>query len=121
MPRWLPYVLDAVLVVVFASLGRGSHQESLSLGGIALTAWPFLVGLVVAWAVTALVRGVRERGLASLTAGLVVWPLTVVLGMIVRVASGRTAHWSFILVATITLAVLLLGWRALATVIARRR
>ena len=23
MPRWLPYVLDAVLVVVFASLGLG--------------------------------------------------------------------------------------------------
>ncbi|STZ22148.1 transmembrane protein [Mycolicibacterium phlei] len=40
---------DLVLVVVFATIGRRSHAEGLTVAGIAGTAWPFLVGALVGW------------------------------------------------------------------------
>ena len=45
-------VADAAVVVVFATIGRASHDEGLRLAGVWHTAWPFLVGtaLALAWA-----------------------------------------------------------------------
>ncbi len=40
----LALVADIVCVVVFCTIGRRSHAEGLTLGGIAETAWPFLSG-----------------------------------------------------------------------------
>ncbi|MFP5282484.1 MAG: DUF3054 domain-containing protein [Actinomycetes bacterium] len=101
-------VADGVCVAVFALAGRRSHAASGELAGVLLTAWPFLAGAGVGWL---LARG--WRGPASLRTGVVVWLTTVALGTLLRLVSGRTAQWPFVVVATLTLGVLLVGWRAL--------
>ncbi|WP_149084520.1 MULTISPECIES: DUF3054 domain-containing protein [Microbacterium] len=117
--RFLPALLvDAVLVLVFAAIGRASHQEDPA--GFLLTAWPFLVGLVLGHAVALLLPG-RPRRPWSMLWGVVVWVVTVVGGMLVRVLSGETAEVPFIVVATLVLGVFLVGWRAVAALVRRLR
>lgn len=103
-------VLDVVLIVVFAAIGRASHSESHPVLESALVAWPFLVGAAVGWA---LAFGVRRWAPASLRAGVPVWVGAVAVGMILRVLTGRGVAVSFVIVATIVLAVFLLGWRGI--------
>ena len=117
--RFLPALLvDAVLVLVFAAIGRASHQEDPA--GFLLTAWPFLVALLLGHAAALLLPG-RPRRPWSLSWGAVVWAVTVVGGMLLRLLSGDTAEVPFIIVATLVLGVFLLGWRALAALVRRRR
>ncbi|ALX66413.1 DUF3054 domain-containing protein [Microbacterium sp. XT11] len=117
--RYLPaFALDAVLVLVFAAIGRASHDENPA--GFLLTAWPFLVALLVGHALAALLPG-RPRRPWSLGWGAVAWVVTVAGGMLLRLATGATAQVPFIIVATIVLGVFLVGWRALAAVFRRRR
>lgn len=111
----LAFAADVVAVVVFAAIGRASHEESADVVGLALTAAPFAVGLAAAWA-TPFVRA-RPEGLR---AGLVALASTVVLGLLLRFAFTGRLPWSFAIVAALSLAVLLLGWRGLAAVVARR-
>jgi len=80
-------VLDLVLVAVFAVIGRASHAESLDLAGIATTAWPFAVSVA----------------LGSVVASWRNWPWWVQ-GIFV---------WVVALVGGISLAVFLIGWRAI--------
>jgi hypothetical protein len=103
--RW--FALDAALVVVFATIGRASHEESLSLGGIAHTAWPFLISLALGW------LGVTLRGWAvtSVWSGLVLWLTTVVGGMVLRAVSHQGTDPAFIVVATLFVGACLVGWR----------
>ncbi|WP_431074164.1 DUF3054 domain-containing protein [Microbacterium phyllosphaerae] len=116
--RFVPaLVLDAVLVLVFAVIGRASHDEDP--GGFLLTAWPFIVALLVGHLVAALLPG-RPRRPWSLTWGVVVWAVTVVGGMLLRVVSGDTAQVAFIIVATLVLGVFLVGWRTVAALLRRR-
>jgi len=117
--RYLPAVIvDAVLVLVFAAIGRASHNEDA--GGFLITAWPFLVALVVGHALAALVPA-RPRRPWSLGWGAVVWLVTVAGGMLVRIATGDTAETPFIIVAALTLSALLLGWRLIALLVRRYR
>lgn len=117
--RYLPaLIVDAVLVLVFAAIGRGSHGEDPF--GFLLTAWPFLIALVVGHAIAALLPG-RPRRPWSVPWGAVVWIVTVAGGIAVRLLSGDTAEVPFIVVATLVLAILLLGWRALTALLRRRR
>ena len=53
--------------------------------------------------------------------GLLLWIVTVVGGMALRTVSGQGAEPSFILVAATVLLVFLVGWRAIAWTILRRR
>jgi hypothetical protein len=117
--RWvlLSAVLDLVLLVLFTVIGRVSHGEGLGFAGVAQTAWPFLVGTLLAW----LVFSAWRRPLAIVRTGLPVWLLTVIVGMLLRVVSGQGIAVSFVIVATIVLAVFLLGWRAIVTPIAKRK
>ncbi|MEJ1090675.1 DUF3054 domain-containing protein [Microbacterium istanbulense] len=117
--RFLPaLIVDAVLVLVFAVIGRASHDENPA--GFLLTAWPFLVALVVGHLLAAgLAR--RPRRPWSLSWGAIVWIVTVAGGMLLRIATGDTAQLPFIIVATITLGVFLLGWRVIALLVRRRR
>lgn len=103
--------LDLVLVVVFAAIGRASHDETRPVLGALLTAWPFLVGTAVGWLVVRLMRG---RWPLEPGPGVTVWFATLVLGMVLRRLTGEGTAWPFVVVAAVTLAVLLLGWRALA-------
>lgn len=107
---------DVVCVVVFCSIGRRSHEEGLTLAGIAETAWPFVTGTLAGW----LAARAWQRPASLYPAGLIIWVCTVVIGMLLRKATSAGTASSFIVVASVTTAVLLLGWRAIATVLARR-
>ncbi|MGO9510934.1 MAG: DUF3054 domain-containing protein [Mycobacterium sp.] len=114
-PAWLAN--DVVAVLVFCALGRRSHDEGLSISGVAVTAWPFLSGTVVGWLVS---RAWRQPTAVAPT-GVIVWLCTVVLGMLLRKASSAGVAASFVVVAATVTAVLLLGWRAAVGVTLRRR
>lgn len=117
--RYLPaFIVDAVLVLIFAVIGRASHNEDPL--GFLVTAWPFLVALVVGHGVAALVP-MRPRRPWSLGWGVVAWVVTVIGGMLLRIATGDTAETPFIIVATLVLAAFLLGWRLAAMLVRRYR
>lgn len=111
-------LLDAVAIGIFAAVGRASHDESNAVLGVLITAWPFLAGAAVGWLIA---LAVRRSAPVTVQSGLIVWIATVVGGMLLRQATDRGTALSFIIVATIVLGVLLLGWRAVAGLLARRR
>ncbi|RUQ98265.1 DUF3054 domain-containing protein [Labedella endophytica] len=115
------FALDLVLVVAFAAIGRRTHDDGDILGpgglGLAQTAWPFLVALAVGWGIARAWR----RPVAPLRSGVVIWITTVVGGLLLRLASGQGTATAFIVVTTLTLGLLLVGWRLVAAAIARRR
>ncbi len=113
-------VVDVVAVVVFAILGRSSHAEANTLLGVLGTAWPFLVGAAVGHLLCRLSGDLREDP-TGWRPGLVVWASTLLVGMVLRVISGDTAAWSFVLVASIVLALFLLGWRTVLRLVRRAR
>ena len=115
-PAVLALAGDIVCVLVFCALGRRSHAEGLTLAGIAETAWPFLSGTALGWLIS---RGWRAPSVVAPT-GVVVWLATVVVGMLLRKASSQGVATSFIIVASIVTAVLLLGWRGVAALIRKR-
>jgi Protein of unknown function (DUF3054) len=109
--------VDAVCVLVFCAVGRRSHAEGLTVSGVAETAWPFLAGAGVGW----LVARAWLRPIAVAPTGVIVWLCTVVIGMVLRKASSQGIALSFVIVASLVTAVLLLGWRAAAHLALRRR
>ena len=123
MPRRSAAVLltDVAAVLVFCAIGRRSHDEGLSVTSIAETAWPFLTGTAVGWL---LARGWRQPAALAPT-GAVVWVCTVAVGMLLRktdlIGPAKSTAASFIVVASLVTAVLLLGWRLLVTRVARAR
>lgn len=102
-------MLDVVLVTVFAILGRASHDEPVTPAGIFVTAWPFIIALLVGWAVATMLRA---RIPYVWPAGIIVWVVTVMGGMLLRIATGDTAATAFVIVASITLALFLIVPRA---------
>lgn len=102
-------ILDLALVAVFAAVGRASHDESLTFSGWWHTAWPFLAGGGVGWAVALL----QHRPGSSWTTGLLVVVATVAVGMALRRLTGEGTAVSFVVVATAVLGILLLGSRLL--------
>ena len=108
---------DLVFVALFAAVGRRNHAEGLSISGVVETAWPFLAGTVVGWLVS---RG-WHRPLTVVPTGVIVWVCTVAVGMLLRKATSEGTAASFIAVATLTIGLLLLGWRAVVTRVTRRR
>ncbi len=114
-PAWL--VMDVIGVLLFCAVGRRSHDEGLTIAGVATTAWPFLSGTVVGWLAS---RGWRQPT-AVVPTGVVVWLCTVVVGMVLRKASSAGVAASFVIVAASVTAVLLLGWRAAVGLTLRHR
>jgi len=115
---WLaPLVGDIICVLVFCAVGRRSHDEGLSVTGVATTAWPFLTGTVVGWLAS---RGWRQPT-AVVPTGVSVWLCTVVVGMVLRKASSAGVAASFVVVAASVTALFLLGWRTLVGLALRRR
>ena len=99
---------DAIAIVVFAVIGRANHDESTGLNGVWHTAWPFLLGAALGLAATAYAR-VSPTAVRS---GIRVWVWTLVIGMVVRAATGAGTAIAFVIVAAIVLAVFIIGWRA---------
>ncbi len=111
------FAIDAVLIVGFAALGRRSHDEGSSLTGVLEVAAPFLIAMAVGW----LVARAWRSPLAPAT-GVVIWIVTIVVGMALRsLVFDRGIAPTFIAVALLTLALLLVGWRLLATRLLPRR
>ena len=106
---------DVVCVLVFCTIGRRSHAEGITVAGVAETAWPFLAGTAVGWIA---VRGWRRPTTLAPT-GLVIWLCTVVIGMLLRKATSQGTALSFVVVASLVTAILLLGWRAAVSALAR--
>jgi hypothetical protein len=115
--RWslIALLADVVCVIVFCAIGRRSHAEGLTVAGIAETAWPFLAGTGVGWLV---IRGWR-RPFSVIPVGVVVWLCTVAVGMALRKLTSAGVATSFVVVASVSTAVLLLGWRGAAALVRR--
>ena len=118
---WLAAVIDVLLIVLFALIGRSSHGESNSALALWTTAYPFLAG----WAIAYVTSGAWARPLRFWPTGTVVWILSVFVGLAIRVATGQgdvdgnPLPISFVIVATIVLGVFLLGWRGIARLVLR--
>jgi len=114
----LAAALDVGAIVLFAAIGRRNHNESgNAITGALEVAAPFLIALAVGWLVAR-----AWTNPSSLRTGLIIWPVTIAVGMVLR-------HWvfdrgtaaSFIVVATIATGVLLLGWRGVARAVRASR
>lgn len=105
-------LIDAALVIVFAAIGRASHEEGV-LAGLWLTSWPFLAALAVSWAVCLAWRA----PLSPVRTGVPVWVVTVAGGMLLRAVSGQGVQLAFVIVAASVLLVMLVGWRLLASAV----
>jgi len=113
-------IVDVCCVLAFVTIGRASHHDGETIGGVASTAWPFLAGLAIGLLVTRAWR----RPAAIVPAGLGAWLGTVTFGMVLRVLAGQGTAGAFIVVALAFLGLFLLGWRAVTAVTAvafRRR
>lgn len=109
--------LDTFSILLFVAIGRRSHDESGAFVRIAETAAPFLTGLAVGWLVW---RAWRRP--ARVLTGVAIWPVTILVGMVVRrtMFDDGTAA-SFVVVATLFVGAMLVGWRAVLRLIDGRR
>jgi hypothetical protein len=110
-------ITDVSFVALFAAVGRRNHAEGLSVGGVVETAWPFVAGTVVGW----LIARAWRRPTAVVPTGITIWVCTVGVGMLLRKATSEGTAASFIAVTTLTIGLLLLGWRAAVTRMSGRR
>lgn len=109
--------LDVFVVVLFAALGRRTHERSGEFVAVFETAAPFLIGLAAGWT---LLRAWRRP--TAVPVGLAIWPVTVLVGMIARrVIWDRGTATSFVVVATLFLGACLVGWRLVLSALERRR
>lgn len=104
-----------MVVLVFVVIGRAAHARGVTVGGVASTAWPFLVGLGVGWALVA----ARRAEPLGVVAGVVACLATVVVGMVLRVLAGQGTAAAFVLVALAFLGAGMVGWRSAVAVGAR--
>lgn len=116
---WLaPVLADLVCVGVFALAGRSSHESGSSGWVVVAIMWPFALSVVAAHAIVLRsgrpARRVWPEGVAVLA-------VTYVLGMVLRVASGRGIAAGFLVVALVFLALTMLGWRTVRWLVTRRR
>ncbi|NDL57152.1 DUF3054 family protein [Phytoactinopolyspora sp. XMNu-373] len=110
---WTAALVDLVIALGFVLAGRGTHDGPALVGdpqGFAESAWPFVVAAAVGWLVT---RAWRWP-LSPVRAGVGIWAATVVVGMSLRAVSGQGTALPFVIVAPLTLAALLIGWRVVA-------
>lgn len=118
---WPAILGDVTIVVAFAAIGRASHHESVSVAAVINTALPFLAAALIAH----LVYHFRRTNSRTLRHGTVLWLITWLAGMLLRLATGASVSVPFVAVAGLFLAVGLLGWRfgylAVTRVQARRR
>lgn len=109
--------LDVFSVVLFVAIGRREHDQSGAFAAVLETAAPFLIGLAVAWMLT---RAWRRP--TKVITGIVIWPVTVLVGMLVRnLVLDRGTATAFVIVTTAFLGACFVGWRAVLRVITMRR
>ncbi len=103
----LAVVVDVALVILFAALGRRTHDEGSAVGGTLTVAAPFIIGYLIAAAALRL-----GRAPFSVRRAAPVWAAGIALGMVLR---GTVFHRglapAFVVVAFVTTGTLILGWR----------
>ncbi len=106
------FAVDVLLIIVFVAIGRRSHDETGNIAvGTLKVAAPFLIALVVGWVVAK-----AWTDPMSVRSGAIVWVSTVAVGMLLRkFAFGKGTAPAFIIVATFTLCLFLMGWRGIVT------
>jgi hypothetical protein len=118
MDRRLPLALgiDTFSVVLFVAVGRREHERDSAISGLINTAAPFLIALAIAW----LVLRAWNRPTDWRT-GVGIWAITLVAGMLLRnLVFGDGTATSFVIVATLFLALFLIGWRLVFALVERR-
>lgn len=108
-------VADALAVLVFVAIGLLQHGIGLTSTSIGLVAWPFVLGMLLGHLA---IRSWRAP-FALWPQGVFVWAITVVTAMAIRTLFGAGTETSFVIVTAIVLAVLMLGWRAIASFVTR--
>lgn len=116
MPVLVAAILDAGFIVLFAVLGRNTHEHGLDLTGVFVTAAPFLAAAAIGWLV---LRGWR-RPFAIWPAGVGIWLITVVGGLALRWLFGGGVAPTFQLVTLGFLGLVLLGHRLVGTLVSGR-
>lgn len=116
MSRLLAPLLDLLVVIVFALVGRRSHAHGITFTGVLETAAPFLCGTAAGYLVASLTLDASPR---TWQFGTIVVVATVVVGMLFRRLAAVGTAPSFIVVATIFLTVTMLGWRLVASLLSR--
>ncbi len=106
--RAISLLLDVLVVLLFAVVGRASHSEGLSVLGVLGVAWPFGAGMLGGWLVAA---GLAQVPMSRVRAGVLVWLATVAGGMSIRALTGQGSAPAFVVVAALTLGLGVLGWR----------
>lgn len=116
IPRPLLLSWDLTAVLTFVAFGRTAHDIDTAVDAYLRVAAPFVIALVVAW-----VAARAWRDAVSWRTGIVVWVITVALGMALRrVAFDGGLAVAFVVVTTLFLGAVLLGWRLVARSWARR-
>lgn len=109
-------LLDVLFILLFASIGRDTHEHGVSIVGVLSTAWPFLAAAAAGW----LVSRAWRYPFAVWPSGVVVWLVTVVGGLALRGLAGEGLAFAFQLVATGFLGLVLLGHRLIGTLVMKR-
>ena len=109
--------LDVVLIILFAALGRDTHQHGLDPVGILVTASPFLAACLAGW----VLLGRRHSPASPWPAGVALWLVTVVAGLGIRALFGGGVALSFAIVTLCVLGAFLLIPRCAARFLARRK
>lgn len=124
----LAAAIDAVAVSVFVLIGMANHDSGLDILTILQRLWPFLVGAAVGWSIVYVYSHVKSRDYfvhdfrpSTMASGVVIWVCTIAVGMVLRFLLHQGVAPSFVVVATVTTALFLIGWRALAAAVLRRR
>ena len=100
-------------MLLFVAVGRRNHDESAGISGVVEVALPFLIALISGWLITRAWRSPK-----ALSTGVVIWLVTVVLGLGLRnFLFDRGTATPFIIVATLVLGALLVGRRLIMRVI----
>ncbi|MEZ0579049.1 DUF3054 domain-containing protein [Nocardioides sp. MH1] len=117
--RWAwPLVADLLCVLALAAGGKSSHEPGDSAWVVLVIVWPFALAVLAAHVVL-LARGASTRRIVP--EGLTVLVVAYGLGMLLRGLSGRGLAPGFLVVAAVFLTVTVLGWRAVARLVAARR
>ena len=99
--------LDIFSVLLFVAVGRRNHNEVVGISGVVEVALPFLIALVFSWV---LARAWRSP--QALSTGVVIWLITVVLGLALRnLLFDQGTATPFIIVATLVLGALIAARR----------
>lgn len=105
------FIYDALCVLALVIIGTRNHDTDTGVGGVLYVAAPFWIAMCVGWIITR-----AHRSSNGTAIGVLVWVITVALGMVLRnLVFDRGTAAAFIVVASVFLAITMNGWRIIST------